>query len=282
MATDATGTPTTNYSFPTYNTAVDRPSGLGLNAIVQDIDSKLASSATLLGAVARSIIAKAGTVVGTRRKLNFIEGTNVTLTVADDAANEKVDITIAAAGAIDVVSLASFPPASPTDGQTIWLELPSTYDQKTSQVIRWLCTYNAAGAYWDVSGPPIVAYAATSNQIANNTTYVDITNGPSITVPRPGKYYLYLSFTYSFSTNVNGVAYMSAALGATAASDDWAASTFEYIANSGTAVGAAGRQSGPFDLASGASVVTKTRVSVSMTPPTFTARNIYLTPLTIT
>lgn len=39
-----------------------------------------------------------GAVVGTRRKLNLIEGSNVTLTVADDGPNEEVDITIAAIG----------------------------------------------------------------------------------------------------------------------------------------------------------------------------------------
>ena len=38
-----------------------------------------------------------GTVF-TRRQLNFIEGTNVTLTVADDAGNDEVDITIASSG----------------------------------------------------------------------------------------------------------------------------------------------------------------------------------------
>ncbi len=39
-----------------------------------------------------------GATVGTRRRINFIEGTNVTLTVADDAGNEEVDVTVAAAG----------------------------------------------------------------------------------------------------------------------------------------------------------------------------------------
>lgn len=33
----------------------------------------------------------------TRKRLNLIEGSNVTLTVADDAVNDEVDITIAAA-----------------------------------------------------------------------------------------------------------------------------------------------------------------------------------------
>lgn len=37
-----------------------------------------------------------GSDVGPRRRLNFIEGTNVTLTVADDATNNEIDITITA------------------------------------------------------------------------------------------------------------------------------------------------------------------------------------------
>lgn len=48
---------------------------------------------------ARVAVAKnSGATVGTRRKLNLVEGTNVTLTVSDDVANEKVDVTIAASG----------------------------------------------------------------------------------------------------------------------------------------------------------------------------------------
>jgi hypothetical protein len=39
-----------------------------------------------------------GATVGTRRRINFIEGSNVTLTVADDAGSEEVDVTIAASG----------------------------------------------------------------------------------------------------------------------------------------------------------------------------------------
>lgn len=39
-----------------------------------------------------------GAVVGTRKQLNFVEGSNVTLTIADDVANDQVDITIGASG----------------------------------------------------------------------------------------------------------------------------------------------------------------------------------------
>ena len=43
-------------------------------------------------------VEKNGTAVATRRNINFIEGTNITLTIADDSANDEVDITITAAG----------------------------------------------------------------------------------------------------------------------------------------------------------------------------------------
>ncbi len=39
-----------------------------------------------------------GVVVGTRRRLNFIEGTDISLTVSDDGGNEEVDITITNTG----------------------------------------------------------------------------------------------------------------------------------------------------------------------------------------
>ena len=37
----------------------------------------------------RTIIRKAGTLIGVRKTINLIEGTNVTLTVADDPANDN-------------------------------------------------------------------------------------------------------------------------------------------------------------------------------------------------
>ena len=45
-----------------------------------------------------NMIRKAGTLIGKRKTLNFIEGSNVTLTVADNSANDMVDITIASTG----------------------------------------------------------------------------------------------------------------------------------------------------------------------------------------
>lgn len=46
----------------------------------------------------RTIIRKTGTLIGVRRTLNLIEGTNVTLTIADDSVNDRVNVTIAASG----------------------------------------------------------------------------------------------------------------------------------------------------------------------------------------
>ena len=41
MATDATGTPTTNYAIPKFNTAVDAPSGVGSNNQMDVIDTTI-------------------------------------------------------------------------------------------------------------------------------------------------------------------------------------------------------------------------------------------------
>jgi hypothetical protein len=45
----------------------------------------------------RVIVSKDGTTVGTRQQVNFITGANTTLTVTDSNANNRVDVTIAAA-----------------------------------------------------------------------------------------------------------------------------------------------------------------------------------------
>lgn len=55
--------------------------------------------AASLGNNARTAVSKnSGATIGTRRRLNLIEGTNITLTVVDDVGNEEVDVTIDSAG----------------------------------------------------------------------------------------------------------------------------------------------------------------------------------------
>lgn len=43
-----------------------------------------------------------GADIGTRRRLNFIEGTNVTITASDDSGSDEIDVTLAAATALAV------------------------------------------------------------------------------------------------------------------------------------------------------------------------------------
>jgi hypothetical protein len=51
-----------------------------------------------LDANARVTVKQSGTVVGTRRAINFIAGSNISLSISDDAVNEQVNITIASTG----------------------------------------------------------------------------------------------------------------------------------------------------------------------------------------
>lgn len=53
---------------------------------------------TLLDNNARVKVDKNTVAVGLRRELNFVEGTNITLTINDDAINERVDIEIDSSG----------------------------------------------------------------------------------------------------------------------------------------------------------------------------------------
>lgn len=55
-----------------------------------------------LGNNARLAVSKGGSAVGTRRGLNLIEGTNITLTVADNSGSERVDVTITASSGASV------------------------------------------------------------------------------------------------------------------------------------------------------------------------------------
>lgn len=57
-----------------------------------------------LDATARLAIAKNGSTTGTRRKLNFIPGTNIDITLADDAGNEEVDTTIGITGNVAIAN----------------------------------------------------------------------------------------------------------------------------------------------------------------------------------
>lgn len=56
------------------------------------------SAVTNSGVVAAVTVKDNGADVGSRPKINLIEGANVTLTITDDPTNNEVDVTIAATG----------------------------------------------------------------------------------------------------------------------------------------------------------------------------------------
>jgi microcystin-dependent protein len=66
-----------------------------VTGLVADLATKITTDG-----VARTIFKKASSTIGTRRGLNFIEGTGITLTMADTGASEQVDVTIASSAGV--------------------------------------------------------------------------------------------------------------------------------------------------------------------------------------
>jgi hypothetical protein len=82
-------------------THVAAPDPHGQYALETDVATALAAkqdAATVGNVNARVAVENNGTLVGARRAINFIPGTNVTLSITDDSVNEEVDVTINASG----------------------------------------------------------------------------------------------------------------------------------------------------------------------------------------
>jgi hypothetical protein len=95
-----------------------------------------------LDANARVAVQNSGTLVGTRRTINFIAGTNVSLNITDDSANERVNVTINAVGGGSGVGLDVYPkvltPGSGWDDTTsaaLWEMV--TYTNTKQEVLRY-------------------------------------------------------------------------------------------------------------------------------------------------
>lgn len=199
MPTDATGTATTNFGFPTINPAVDAPSGLGENSIISDVDTKLAASTTLLGAVARSIIRKAGTLVGTRRAINFIEGSGATITVADNAGTEAVDVTVAlSASPFTTTAVHPVNMSTATDGgapgvaNTAYLIRVEVYSTFTVTSIRWKVGTQAGNfdlGIYDSSFNRLWSLGTTAVPAAGSVTTLISAGTPTTLTLQPGHYY---------------------------------------------------------------------------------------------
>lgn len=92
-------------------------------------------------------VASSGSVVGTRKRLNFVAGSNVTVTATDDSVNNKLDVTIAASagGSSSVAYRANYPIA--THGRSDFYGALYTATAGTGQLSR---TYHklAVDAKW--------------------------------------------------------------------------------------------------------------------------------------
>lgn len=69
-----------------------------LGGSASGIPSAIDPSTDTIDGVAMVEVSKAGTLVGARKRINLIEGANVTITATDDNVNDEVDVTIAATG----------------------------------------------------------------------------------------------------------------------------------------------------------------------------------------
>ena len=102
-----------------------------------------------LEANARVKVRSNGTDVGTRRAINFIAGSNITLNIVDDVTNEEVDVTIASTGGgvgLDVYPKVLTPGSSWDDTTDAALWEIVTYTNTKQEVIRY--RDNAATQRW--------------------------------------------------------------------------------------------------------------------------------------
>lgn len=94
------GTNTVTLQAPTTPTThtLTLPGANADGALSNDGAGALSWASTLTANARVAVNKNSGATVGTRRRINFIEGANITLTVADDAGNEEVDVTITGSG----------------------------------------------------------------------------------------------------------------------------------------------------------------------------------------
>lgn len=180
MATDATGTPTSPDNIPTYNTAVDAPSGKGFNAAMAAIQAALSSRlSTPAGIAAGEVPIWDGST--------WVRSSNSSLRI-NNAGQALPKVT---AGTIS-----AGPPASPTDGD-IWI----AHDVDAKGTV-WQFRYNGASASaykWEFIGGPLLPFPVNDpNNAMSSQTDTGVNNGvgwrvyvafaSSVSAPRSGDY----------------------------------------------------------------------------------------------
>jgi hypothetical protein len=117
-------------------------------------------------------VSKAGTLTGTRREVNFIEGSNVTITTSDNAGSDRVDVTIDAATAASWGSI--------TGTLSAQTDLQTALDAKLDKGLKdkWIFVGNASNIATQVSVSGDMTMANTGAvTIANDAvTYAKMQN----------------------------------------------------------------------------------------------------------
>ena len=207
MAQDATGTPSTNYGIPKFNTAVDAPSGKGNNAIVDSIDSIIP--------FAKSIVTTKGDLVAATASATFARlgiGTDGQVLTADAASGPGMKWATSTSG----MSFGTALPGSPSDGDLFILT-----DSTSAPTYQWLLRYVAAKAsnkWVCIGGVPLEAEVATA-ETTTSTTYTALTTaGPNVVVPVAGDYFVEQGFTL-IKNQASSEGWMSYDIGGTGAVD---------------------------------------------------------------
>lgn len=97
-----------------YGRPAPAPLGTGITAVSATsplvltlTGSVISGSIDLAAMPAKTRVAKTGSVVGTRQTLNLIEGPSMAITVADNGANDRVDVTFSPMAKVQFVQTAS-------------------------------------------------------------------------------------------------------------------------------------------------------------------------------
>ena len=132
-----------------------------------------------------------GATVGSRKRLNLIEGGNITLTVTDDAGNDEIDVTVAASGGVASTNLTVMAAGVfvPTNGI-----IPSAHLAPLQRGTNlWIDggTPGIGGAYWQaalVGIPGGITNFIVTNHLDNQTIHLRLwaTNGVTVQLPAYG------------------------------------------------------------------------------------------------
>lgn len=166
-------------------------------------------------------------------------------------------------------------PASPPNGSFC------TYtDSLSAPTYRWRLQYNASSASsskWEcIGGTPIVARADAQRTLTNQTTYANLPTDPmAITAPLAGDYDITIEGDLWTGTGLTA-AFLSYAIGATAASDAWAI-TGSTTQNVVVSCSKTTRQTG---VAAAASIAEKGKTSTTNTG-TFQERRLRVMPVRV-